>query len=124
MVYFLSRSKLLVMRLPTAEWISNTHSCAWHNGYLGNIFKYILSHSFRAPFGLGEGINRFLQIIAKTSDFIADKSYHEIAGSVQSLEERLQDITDLHAMNRLNGGHLLYFKTIYYLYDRDHFEYG
>ena len=87
-------------------------------------FRKTLSYFFRVPFGLGEGFNRFIQIVAKKFDFVADKSYHEIAGSAQSIEDRLQDITDLHAMNRLNGGHLLYFKTIYYLYDRDHFEYG
>ena len=26
--------------------------------------------------------------------------------------------------NSMNSGHLLLYKTIYYLYDRDHFEYG
>ena len=99
---------------------------AFTNG--GMNFKYaklrLSQWLLRVPFGIGEGFNRFAQILALHNPFIVDKSYHEIAGSAQAIEDRLKDISDLHSMNRVSGGHLLYYKTIYYLYDRDHFEYG
>ena len=71
-----------------------------------------------------KGFNRFAQILSTKTSIINDRSYNEIAGRAQPIEDRMRDIGELHALNRLNGGHLLYFKTIYYLYDRDHFEYG
>ena len=94
------------------------------NDNVWRLVKCLFDNFTRAPFGVGEGFNRFAQILAVHNPFIADRTYHEIAGSAQPVQERVQDIADFHAMNRVNGGHLLYHNTIYYLYDRDHFEYG
>jgi len=104
----------------------NIRGVAFTNG--GINFKYaklrLAQWALRLPFGIGEGINRLFIILAKKIPYIESKTFHEIAGRNQLMSARLEDISLLQSMNRYNNGHLLLWKTIFYLNDRDNFEYS
>jgi len=103
----------------------NLQKVAFTNG--GINFKYaklrLAQHALRNPF-LGEGLNRILMILKPYLPQLEGKSYREIWGRAASEESREKDIDNLNKMNAYKGGIHILHKTIFYLNDRDNFEYS
>ena len=103
----------------------NLHGVAFTNG--GINFKYaklrLAQHALRNPY-FGEGMNRLLMILKPYFPFLERKSYVEIWGSNDSEESRNKDIDHLNDMNAYKGGIHILHKSIFYLNDRDNFEYS
>ena len=78
------------------------HGAAFSNG--GMNFKFaklrLAQWLLRIPFGFGKGINRLFTIAAKKFPILQDRSYHEIWGRKHNIEQRNQDIDNLHSLNR------------------------
>ena len=56
--------------------------------------------------------------------YLEIKSFAEIWGSKDSIESRNKDIGHINALNAYKGGIHLLHKSIFYLNDRDNFEYS
>jgi len=103
----------------------NLQGVAFTNG--GINFKYaklrLAQHILRNPL-IGEGMNKLLVTLQPFFPYLKRKSFIEIWGRNHNSNERDQDIEDIQSLNSYKGGLGLLHKSIFYLNDRDHFEYS